>query len=75
MAKKEKKYMLYYKSVKNYFLEVYTELRKVLWPSREQVIASTQVVLIFTIFFGLYVGLWDQALARLLSIIFTGIQR
>ncbi len=75
VAKKEKVLIKYYKGIKNYLLEVVVELKKVLWPSREQVITSTQIVLVFTAFFGLYVGLWDNALAYLLSMIFKGVQR
>jgi len=75
VAKKESFSIKFARGIKEYLVEVRVELKKVLWPSREQVVTSTQIVLVFTIFFGLYVGMWDNALAFLLSLIFKGVQR
>jgi preprotein translocase subunit SecE len=42
--------------------ESYAELRKVVWPSREDVISSVKVVLISTVLFAAALGLVDVLL-------------
>jgi preprotein translocase subunit SecE len=60
--------------VKNYakivvFLnQVRSELTKVSWPTRKEVMASTIVILVLTGFLSVYVGVIDLGLSKLLSI-------
>jgi preprotein translocase subunit SecE len=42
--------------------ESYAELRKVVWPGREDVISSVKVVLISTVLFAAVLGLVDVLL-------------
>lgn len=42
--------------------ESYGELRKVVWPSREDVISSVKVVIISTLIFAVVLGLVDALL-------------
>ena len=42
--------------------ESYAELRKVIWPSKEDVISSVKVVIISTIIIALVLGLVDVLL-------------
>ncbi|AEF86541.1 preprotein translocase, SecE subunit [Treponema primitia ZAS-2] len=42
--------------------ESYAELRKVVWPSREDVIGSVKVVIVSTIIFAAVLGLVDVLL-------------
>jgi preprotein translocase subunit SecE len=42
--------------------ESYAELRKVVWPSREDVISSVKVVIVSTIIFAAVLGLVDVIL-------------
>jgi preprotein translocase subunit SecE len=42
--------------------ESYAELRKVVWPSREDVVGSVKVVLISTVIFAAVLGLVDVLL-------------
>jgi preprotein translocase subunit SecE len=42
--------------------ESYAELRKVVWPSKEDVISSVKVVLISTVLFAVALGLVDVLL-------------
>ena len=55
--------------IRRYFDEVWSELRKVSWPTREQVRNLT--VLVFTISFviGLYITLLDSVFQGLLSLL------
>ncbi len=53
--------------IKNYVLELKTEMRNVTWPSRKQVEATT-VVVIFTVFaFAAYFAVIDSIFARLIT--------
>jgi preprotein translocase subunit SecE len=47
------------KKIIQFFKDSYAELRKVVWPSREDVIASTKVVILSTIVMALVLGLMD----------------
>lgn len=49
--------------------EVKTELKKVTWPSREQTISSTVVVIIFVIIISLFLGLSDVGLSGIVRMI------
>jgi preprotein translocase subunit SecE len=50
--------------------ESYAELRKVTWPSRDEVIASTRVVLVSVILIALALGLADFLIFRGIDLIF-----
>jgi preprotein translocase subunit SecE len=43
----------------NYFREVYLELRKVSWPTRDELVRMTQVVIVTVIIFAAVIGLAD----------------
>jgi preprotein translocase subunit SecE len=43
----------------SYFRESYEELRKVNWPTRDEVIQGTQTVLIFVVGFTILLALLD----------------
>ena len=53
-----------------FFKESRQELAKVVWPTREQVIISTRVVLISIIIFAAVLGLVDYLLLQGLYILF-----
>lgn len=45
--------------VTRYFREVLVELRKVDWPSRQEITAMTIVVIVVLMAMSIYLGLWD----------------
>jgi preprotein translocase subunit SecE len=55
--------------IRRYFDEVWSELKKVSWPTREQV--RTLTVLVFAISFvvGLYITILDQIFQGLLALV------
>ena len=55
--------------LKLFFVEVRSELKKVTWPSRNEVQATTIVVILTTIFFGFYLYAMDLGFSWLLSFI------
>lgn len=56
--------------LRRYLAEVRTELTRVTWPSRKEVWATTLVVILTSIFFGLYLFLIDIALSSSVKRIF-----
>ncbi len=53
-----------------FFRESYGELRKVAWPSREEVASSTKVVLVSVSLIALALGLIDFLLFQAIDLIF-----
>jgi len=53
-----------------FFKESYAELKKVVWPSRQEVVSSTWVVIISTLIFACVLGLVDFLLILLMDVIF-----
>ena len=49
--------------------EVQTELKKVTWPTREQAVRLTGIVVGVSLVVGLYVGVLDYALTKLISLV------
>jgi preprotein translocase subunit SecE len=49
----------WYKRLGNFFKDVRSELKKVTWPSRNEVTSTTIVVIAATIFFGFYLFFMD----------------
>ena len=53
-----------------FFQESFAELKKVAWPSRDDAIASTKVVLVSTLIIAAFLGLVDFLLFKLVDWIF-----
>ena len=53
-----------------FFQESFAELKKVTWPSRDEAIASTKVVLVSTLIIAAMLGLVDFILFKLVDWIF-----
>ncbi len=47
---------------KQFYSDVRSEMKKVSWPSRQEVIGTTIVVVVAVFFFGFYLGLVDYVL-------------
>ncbi|MFP4364259.1 MAG: preprotein translocase subunit SecE [Spirochaetia bacterium] len=58
------------KKIIQFFKESYAELRKVVWPSRDEVVSSTKVVLVSTFIFATVLGLVDYILLLGIDFIF-----
>ncbi|MFP3043242.1 preprotein translocase subunit SecE [Treponema primitia] len=50
------------RKIVQFIKESYAELRKVVWPSKEDVVSSVKVVLISTVLFAAVLGLVDVLL-------------
>jgi preprotein translocase subunit SecE len=56
--------------VRLFLSEVRNELKRVTWPSRKEVYATTLVVILTSIFFGLYLFVLDLGMNALVQWIF-----
>jgi preprotein translocase subunit SecE len=57
------------KRLRRYFDEVWSELRKVSWPTREQVRNLTVLVFAISLVIGLYITVLDQVFRGLLGLV------
>jgi preprotein translocase subunit SecE len=57
----------WYKRFGNFLKDVRSELRKVTWPSRNEVYSTTVVVIAATIFFGFYLFFMDVVFSWLIG--------
>ena len=53
-----------------FFSETKTELKKVTWPSRDELKQSTRVVIIATFLVTIFIGVVDQVLSRIIKLVF-----
>jgi len=44
---------------RSFFADTMTELKRVVWPSREEVTSGSIVTILLLIFFGMYIGVLD----------------
>ena len=54
-------------NAKQFYADVRSEMKKVSWPSRQEVLGTTIVVIVAVFFFGLYLGAVDSLLGMGMS--------
>ena len=59
------------KSVRTFFSEVRSELSKVTWPKRGDIVRLTLIVFLISGVIGLYVGGLDYLFTRVLTLVVT----
>ncbi|MBI4838235.1 MAG: preprotein translocase subunit SecE [Nitrospirae bacterium] len=55
--------------IKNFLKEAKLELKKVIYPTREEVIGSTRVVIIAVLAVVIFLGLVDLCLSKLVGLV------
>ena len=58
-----------FEKVKVFFQEVSVELRKVSWPTRQQTVSATLVVITVSFIVAFFLGIVDIVLARIVGAI------
>ena len=58
------------KRTRSFLTDVRVELKKVTWPSRQDTISSTGVVLVVVFIISFYLGIIDILLSRMVSTLF-----
>ncbi|MFA6129583.1 MAG: preprotein translocase subunit SecE [Candidatus Omnitrophota bacterium] len=59
-----------YQKIKGFLLEVKSELSKVSWSTRKELLASTVLVITVTGIMAIFIGIVDLGLSRFLSVVF-----
>ncbi|MBM7583435.1 preprotein translocase subunit SecE [Caldicoprobacter guelmensis] len=57
------------KKIVKYFRDVVSEVRKVSWPDRKELVNATVAAIIFIVIFAIVVGIVDLILGQLLKLI------
>ncbi|HOX54188.1 MAG TPA: preprotein translocase subunit SecE [Candidatus Omnitrophota bacterium] len=55
--------------VGRFFSEVKVELTKVSWPNRQELVASTWLIIIMTALLAVFIGFTDLALSKMLGLL------
>ena len=55
--------------IRQFMMEVRAEMTKVSWPTRQQLIESTRLVLIMTGLLAFFLGVWDLLASQLIRFI------
>ena len=55
--------------IRTYFNEVFSELRKVSWPTREHVRNLTVLVFAISLVVGVYIAFWDAVFQNIIAFI------
>ena len=67
-----KKIVELFDALKTFLGEVKTELKKCTWPTRQELLGSTMIVVVSVIILGVFVGLSDTALMAFLRAVLRG---
>jgi len=59
----------FFESIRTFINEVGAELKKTAWPSKQELIESTMVVIVSVIMLGVFIGVCDKVLIELLDLI------
>ena len=55
---------------KTYLIDTKNELKKVTWPTKEELKESTRVVIVASFLLTVFIGVVDQILSRIVKLIF-----
>jgi len=53
----------------NFIKEVKEELKKIVWPTKDETIGTTTVVVIFVVLMAIFLGVVDVALSKIIQFI------
>jgi len=69
MEEMKEKVKIIIQKVTQFLKEAKVELKKVVWPTRKQTLASTAVVIIIVFIVSIYLGIVDFVLAKLVKFV------
>ena len=59
----------FFERLKKYFKETKSELKKVTWPSAQQLKQNTGVIVTFIVLIGIFLFIFDLGFAKLISLL------
>ncbi len=60
-------------SIGKFINQVKTEMKKVAWPSKQEIITSTVVVIVTTVILAIYIGACDVVLSKFVQLFIGGV--
>ena len=58
-----------FKKVTDFFAEVKVEMKKVTWPTREELVESTKLVIVASIVVTVFIGVVDNILSAIIKLL------
>ena len=58
-----------WEKLSTFLSEVRSELTRVIWPTRTELVNSTTIVIVFSVVFAIFIGLFDLFLSYVRSIL------
>ncbi|MFH1372386.1 MAG: preprotein translocase subunit SecE [bacterium] len=58
--------------IKKFLKEVNAELRKVTWPTKDELVGSTIVTVVVSLVVAIFIGIVDRILTAVVRVIFGG---
>ncbi len=55
--------------IRNFFVEVAVELKKVSWSTRQELVYSTMIVIVSSAMLGVFISTTDFVLAKILALL------
>jgi preprotein translocase subunit SecE len=55
--------------IRNYLADVWSEMRKVSWVRRKELLTTTVVVIVFSTLLAAFIGVFDLIFSRLLQLV------
>jgi preprotein translocase subunit SecE len=56
--------------IKTFLVDTKNELKKVTWPTKDELKESTRVVIVASLLLTVFIGVVDQILSRIIKLIF-----
>jgi preprotein translocase subunit SecE len=63
-----------WEKLQKYLKETLSELRKMTWPTKDELIGSTVVVIVTSLIIAIFIGIVDRGLSALVTFIFSSRQ-
>ncbi|NOY88465.1 MAG: preprotein translocase subunit SecE [FCB group bacterium] len=60
------------KKIEKFLREVMAELRKVTWPTKDELVGSTIVTIVVSLIIAVFIGIVDRILSFIIQAIFGG---
>jgi len=61
-----------FKKIEKYLKETAAELRRMTWPTKDELIGSTIVTIVVSLIVAIFIGVVDGVLTQLMNMVFRG---
>ncbi|MCP4686350.1 MAG: preprotein translocase subunit SecE [bacterium] len=61
-----------FKKIEKYLKETAAELRRMTWPTKDELVGSTIVTVVVSLIVAIFIGIVDWMLVRAITFVFSG---